>query len=172
MIALFMQYFPQCTCYSTLVYLRLPECIPILIAFVQIYISPVSTLTVLLFSALMHMQVINTLTVYFHYENSSLIQKSPENGRQILQPLLVFVATTQSSVRVESDPDDQFHCHQTEKIYPIYKKLETILTNDTEAFYTMKQAFFPTLQPHFWESTRVNAVITRVCVITDETMMK
>ena len=45
-------------------------------------------------------------------------------------------------------------------------------TNDTEALYTMKQAFFPALEPHLWESARVNVVLIRVCVITDETMMK
>ena len=86
--------------------------------------------------------------------------------------MVVFVATTWSSVGVESLPGDPFHCNQTKKIYHIYKKLETILTNDTEALYTMKQAFFPVLEPHFWESARVNVVLIRVCVITDETMMK
>jgi len=86
--------------------------------------------------------------------------------------MVVFVATTWSSLCVESLPGDPFHCNQTKKIYHIYKKLETILTNDTEALYTMKQAFFPALQPHFWESTRVNVVLIRVCVVRDETMMK
>ena len=46
------------------------------------------------------------------------------------------------------------------------------MTNDKEALYTMKQAFFPVLHPHLWESARVNVVLVRVCVISDETMMK
>jgi len=86
--------------------------------------------------------------------------------------LVVFVVTTWSSLCVESLHEDPLHCHQTKKIYLLYKKLEAILTNDTEALYTMKQAFFPVLEPHFWESARVNVVLIRVCVITDETMMK
>ena len=86
--------------------------------------------------------------------------------------MVVFVVTTWSSLCVESLHEDQLHCHQTKKIYLLYKKLETILTNDTEVLYTMKQAFFPVLDPHLWESARVNVVPIRVCVITDETMMK
>ena len=87
--------------------------------------------------------------------------------------MVVFVATTLVfSSNVFNHTWRSIHCHQTENIHSIYKKLEIILTNDTEALYTMKQAFFPILQPHFWEPTRVNAVMIRVCVITDETMMK
>ena len=82
------------------------------------------------------------------------------------------MATTWSSVCVELDPGDLLRCHQTEKIYAIYKKLEAIVTSDTEALCSMKQAFFPALEPHFWESTRVNVVLIRVCVKADETMMK
>ena len=85
--------------------------------------------------------------------------------------LMVVVATVWSSLCVESLPES-LHCHQTKKIYPLYKKLETILTNDTEVLYTMKQAFFPVLDPHFWESARIYVVKIRVCVLTDETMMK
>ena len=83
--------------------------------------------------------------------------------------ILLCMATAWSSVCNESVPADQLHC---DRIYPLYKKLETIVTNDKETLYTMKQAFFPALEPHFWESTRVNVVLIRVCVITDETMMK
>ena len=83
--------------------------------------------------------------------------------------MVVFVATTWSSARNESVPA---YDNQGNMIYPIYKKLETIVTNDTEAVYTVKQAFFPDREPHFWESARVNVVLIRVCVITDETMMK
>ena len=82
------------------------------------------------------------------------------------------MATTWSSVCVQLVPQDLSHCLQTERVYPIYKKLEAIVKNDTEVLYTMKQAFFPVLEPHFWESARVNVVLIRVCVVTDETMMK
>jgi len=85
--------------------------------------------------------------------------------------MVIFVATTWSSLCVELLPES-LHCYQTKKMYPIYKKLESIVTNDRETLYTMKQTFFPALEPHFWESTRVNVVNIRVCVITDETMMK
>ena len=82
---------------------------------------------------------------------------------------VVFVTTAWSSVRSESVPADY---SQSERIYPIYKKLESIVTNDKETLYAMKQAFFTALEPHFWESARVNVVLMTVCVITDETMMK
>ena len=83
--------------------------------------------------------------------------------------MVVFVATTWSSARNESVPA---YDNQGNMVYSIYKKLEDIVTNDKETLYKLKQAFFPALQPHFWESARVNVVLIRVCVITDETMMK
>jgi len=86
--------------------------------------------------------------------------------------ILLFMATAWSSVCNESVPADQFNHDRSDRIYPIYKTLETIVTNDKEALYTMKQAFFPVLHPHLWESARVNVVLVRVCVISDETMMK
>jgi len=85
---------------------------------------------------------------------------------------MLLLPTAWSSVCNESVTADQFHQNQSDRIYPIYKKLETILTNDKETLYAMKQAFFPALEPHFWESARINVVKIRVCVITDETMMK
>ena len=86
--------------------------------------------------------------------------------------IVVFVATAWSSVCSESGPADQFHYNESDTIYSIFKRLETIVTKDKEALYTMKEAFFPTLHPHFWESARVNVVKIRVCVITNETLMK
>ena len=86
--------------------------------------------------------------------------------------ILLFMATAWSSVCNESVPADQFSYDRSDRIYPIYKTLETIVTNDKEALYTMKQAFFPVLHPHLWESARVNVVLVRVCVISDETMMR
>ena len=84
---------------------------------------------------------------------------------------MLLLPTAWSSVCNESVMADQFHHNQSDTIYTIYKNLETILTNDKETLYKMKQAFFPALHPHFWESARINVVEIRVCVITDETMM-
>ena len=90
----------------------------------------------------------------------------------LLTVYMLLMPTACSSVCNESVMADQFHHNQSDRIYTIYKKLETILTNDKETLYKMKQAFFPALKPHFWESARVNVVNIRVCVITDETMVK
>ena len=89
----------------------------------------------------------------------------------LLTLYMLLLPTARSSVCNVSVTADQFHYNQCDRIYPIYEKLETILTNDKETLYTMKQAFFPALDPHFWESARINVVKIRVCVITDETMM-
>ena len=62
-----------------------------------------------------------------------------------------------------------FGCPEYKRIYPIYKKLESILINDTETLYLMRQAFFPPLFPHILESERVNVVLMRVCWIPNET---
>ena len=62
-----------------------------------------------------------------------------------------------------------FGCPVYKRIYPIYKKLESILTNDTETLYLMRQAFFPPLTPHILETERVNVVLIRVCWIPNET---
>ena len=35
-----------------------------------------------------------------------------------------------------------FGCPVYKKIYPIYKKLEIILTNDTETLFLLRQTFF------------------------------
>ena len=90
----------------------------------------------------------------------------------LLTVYMLLLPTAWSSVCNVSVTADQFHQNQSDRIYPIYKKLETILTNYKETLYAMKQAFFPALHPHFWESARINVVKIRVCVITDETMMK
>jgi len=90
----------------------------------------------------------------------------------LLTVYMLLLPTAWSSVCNESVTADHFHHNQSDMIYTIYKKLETILTNDKETLYKMKQAFFSALDPHFWESARINVVEIRVCVITDETMMK
>jgi len=90
----------------------------------------------------------------------------------LLTVYMFLMPTACSSVCNESVTADQFHQNQSDTIYTIYKKLETILTNDKETLYKLKQAFFSALEPHFWESARVNVVNIRVCVIMDETMVK
>ena len=60
-------------------------------------------------------------------------------------------------------------CPVYKKVYPIYKKLESILTNDTETLYLMRQAFLPPLVPHILETERVNVVLMRVCWIPSKT---
>ena len=62
-----------------------------------------------------------------------------------------------------------FGCPEYKRIYPIYKKLESILTNDTETLYLMRQAFFPPQTSHILETERVNVVLMRVCWIPNET---
>ena len=62
-----------------------------------------------------------------------------------------------------------FGCPVYKKVYPIYKKLESILTNDTETLYLMRQAFLPPLVPHILETERVNVVLMRVCWIPSKT---
>ena len=90
----------------------------------------------------------------------------------LLAVYMLLLPTAWSSVCNESVTADQFHHNESDRRNPIYKSLETILTNDKETLYAMKQAFFPALHPHFWESARINVVEIRGCVITDETMMK
>ena len=62
-----------------------------------------------------------------------------------------------------------YGCQIHERVYPIYKKLESIMINDTEALYMMKEAFFPTLVQRSWENDEVNVVQIRVCGILNET---
>ena len=62
-----------------------------------------------------------------------------------------------------------FGCPVYKRIYPIYKKLESIITNDAETLYLMRQAFFPPLTPHILETERVNVVLIRVCWIPNKT---
>ena len=62
-----------------------------------------------------------------------------------------------------------YGCPVYKRIYPIYKKLESILTNDTETLFLMRQAFFPPQTPHILETEQVNVVLMRVCWIPNET---
>ena len=46
-----------------------------------------------------------------------------------------------------------FDCPEYKRIYFIYKKLESIMINDTdrETLYLMRRAFFPASVTHFWK---------------------
>ena len=57
-----------------------------------------------------------------------------------------------------------------EMIYPIYKKLESIVTNNPETLNQMRQAFFSASQiSHFVETERANVVRIKVCWVLNET---
>ena len=63
-----------------------------------------------------------------------------------------------------------YGCSVNTKIYPIYKTLENIVTNDSETLFLMRQAFFPGLVPHVLETEKDDFVLIRVCAIYDKTM--
>ena len=60
-------------------------------------------------------------------------------------------------------------CPVYKKVYPIYKKLESILTNDTETLYLMRQTFFRAIAAPFMENEKINVVRIRVCWIPNKT---
>ena len=62
-----------------------------------------------------------------------------------------------------------FDCPAYKRIYFIYKKLESIMINDTETLYLMRQAFFPAIISQFLETERVNVVKIRVCWVPNKT---
>ena len=62
-----------------------------------------------------------------------------------------------------------FGCPEYKRVYLIYKKLESMVTNSTETLYLMRQAFFPASVTHFLETERVNVVRIRVCWVPSET---
>ena len=82
--------------------------------------------------------------------------------------IMAFVRTAWGSCELDYELG-VFGCPVYKRIYPIYKKLENILTNDTETLYLMRQAFFPPLFPHILETEQVNVVPIRVCWISNET---
>ena len=61
-----------------------------------------------------------------------------------------------------------FDCPAYKRIYFIYKKLESIMINDTETLYLMRQAFFPATVTQFLETERVNVVRIRVCWVPNK----
>ena len=67
------------------------------------------------------------------------------------------------------EPSYKDDCSVYKRIYPIYKKLESIVTNNTETLFLMRQAFFPAISKHFVETERLNAVKIRVCWVPGET---
>ena len=81
---------------------------------------------------------------------------------------VVFVTTTWADCEMYNR-FGTYGCQVHERVYPIYKKLESIMVNDTEALYMMKEAFFPTLAQQYWENDEVNVLQIRVCGIFNET---
>ena len=67
------------------------------------------------------------------------------------------------------EPNYKDDCPEYKRIYPIYKKLESIMINDTETLFLMRQAFFPAIFKHFVDTERLNAVKIRVCWVFNET---
>ena len=60
-------------------------------------------------------------------------------------------------------------CPVYKRIHLIYKKLESIMTNDTDSLYQMRQAFFPASVTHFLETERVNVVRIGICWVPNKT---
>ena len=82
--------------------------------------------------------------------------------------IVAFFTTTCKSC----DFDDKLgpvDCPVYKRIHLIYKKLESIMTNDTESLYQMRQAFFPASVAHFLETERVNVVKIGVCWVPNKT---
>jgi len=80
---------------------------------------------------------------------------------------VVFVTTTWADCEMYNRFGTGCQAH--ERVYPIYKKLERIMANNTEALYMMKEAFFPTSAQQTWEKNDVNVLKIRVCGIFNET---
>ena len=83
--------------------------------------------------------------------------------------IVAFIDTTLGSCGPNSKIGE-VDCPAYKRIYPIYKKLESIVTNDPETLYQMRQAFFSASQiSHFVETERVNVVRIKVCWVLNET---
>ena len=83
--------------------------------------------------------------------------------------IVAFFITTGKSCGLAYQLGAFAGCPAYKRIYIIYKKLESILTNDTESLHTMRQGFFPASVTHFFETERVNIVRIRVCWVPNET---
>ena len=81
--------------------------------------------------------------------------------------IVAFFTTTCKSCELD-DKLGPVDCPVYKRIHLIYKKLESIMTNDTETLYLMRQAFFPASVTHFLETERVNVVKIRVCWVPDK----
>ena len=86
----------------------------------------------------------------------------------MLMGIMAFVNTAWGECELDYT-FELFGCPLYKRIYPIYKKLESILTNDTETLFLMRQAFFPPQTPHILETERVNVVLMRVCWVPNKT---
>ena len=83
--------------------------------------------------------------------------------------IVAFINTTAGSCE-PNDKIGESNWPVYKRIYPIYKKLESTVTNDPETLYLMRQAFFSAPQiSHFVESERANIVKIKVCWVLNET---
>ena len=83
--------------------------------------------------------------------------------------MVAFIDTSLGSCGPKSKIGE-VDCPAYKRIYPIYKKLESMVTNDPETLYQMRQAFFSAFQiSHFMETERANVVKIKVCWVLNET---
>ena len=83
--------------------------------------------------------------------------------------MVAFIGTSLGSCGPNSKIGE-VDCPEYKRIYPIYKKLESMVTNDPETLYQMRQAFFSAFQiSHFVETERDNVVRIKVCWVHNET---
>ena len=83
--------------------------------------------------------------------------------------LVIIVIMFTNKTCESCEPNYKDDCSVYKRMYSIYKKLESILTNDTETLFLMRQAFFPAIFKHFVETEKVNVVKIRVCWLTNRT---
>ena len=83
--------------------------------------------------------------------------------------IVAFINTTAGSCE-PNDKIEESNCPVYKRIYPIYKKLESIVTNDSEILYRLREVFFSAPQiSHFVESERANIARIKVCWVLNET---
>ena len=83
----------------------------------------------------------------------------------LVAPTIVVIVIV--IVKIKFDSRD--YCHQKGRLYPIYKKLEDALMNNSEALYMMKLSFFP-VHGLRWLAVGVDNIIPiSICVTIKNT---
>ena len=80
-----------------------------------------------------------------------------------LWTLFCVLLVAPTVVAIHSYCDSRDHCRQKGRLYPIYKKLEDALMNNSEALYMMKLSFFP-VHSLRWLAVGVDIIPISVCV--------